>query len=477
MKRKMKRVSQDFIDDDKLHEECGVFGIFDRNCSALEETFYGIFSLQHRGQESAGITVSDGHTMETFCGMGLVTEVFHELPDKEGHIGIGHVRYSTTGSSISCNVQPLQVVDADGPVALAHNGNLVNTKDLRDAFLAKGSTFQTTMDTEVIVKMLAQAQGRNMEERIDEVMDKLRGAYSVVVCTNEALYAFRDPFGYRPLVLGQTETGFVVCSETVALDSIDATFIRDIKPGEIIRIDDTGVHSMMCRRTVPRLGMCVFEYIYFARPDSIMNGQDIYKARLQMGKELWKETNFNADVVMSVPDSGNVAALGYAQASGIPYVEGLLKNKYMGRTFIKPGQKKREQAVRMKLNPILSNVKGKKIILIDDSIVRGTTSGIIIGLLRRAGAKEIHLCISSPPVKYPCFFGIDTAARKQLIAVRHSEKEICKLIGADSLHYLSQDGLARAISSLPKENMCFACFDGDYPESVPLAGNESVSEG
>lgn len=474
--RKMKREYRSLIDEDKLHEECGVFGIFDRSRNAVEETYYGIFSLQHRGQESAGITVSDGETMETFRGMGLVTEVFRDLPEKEGHIGIGHVRYSTTGSSISCNVQPLQVVDAEGPIALAHNGNLVNTVALRNRFLARGSTFQTTMDTEVIVKLLAQAQGKPMEERINGVMDELRGAYSVVVCTNEALYAFRDPAGYRPLVLGKTETGYVVCSETVALDSIDATFIRDVKPGEILRIDDEGVHSMMCRRQVPRLGMCVFEYIYFARPDSVMNGQDIYKARLQMGEELWKETKYDADVVMSVPDSGNVAALGYAEASGIPYVEGLLKNKYMGRTFIKPGQKQREQAVRMKLNPILSNVKGKRIILVDDSIVRGTTSGIIVRLLRRAGAKEIHLCISSPPVKYPCFFGIDTAARKQLIAVMHDEKEICEMVGADSLHYLSQDGLARAISCVKKEDMCFACFDGDYPEPVPVMVAEAAGE-
>lgn len=458
------------ICDDKPHEECGVFGIFDRERSAALETYYGIFSLQHRGQESAGITVSDGKIMETFRGMGLVTEVFRKLPEKEGFIGIGHVRYSTTGSSIPSNIQPLQLEGVEGPLALAHNGNLVNTKSLRTRLLLGGSTFQTTMDTEVIIKLLARARSLSMEERIREVMDEIHGAYAIVACTNERLYGFRDPFGYRPLVLGKTETGYVLCSETPALDAINAEFVRDVLPGEIVTIDDTGVRSTMYDRKAPRLGICTFEYIYFARPDSIMNGQDIYEARLAMGRHLWEETHYEGDVVMSVPDSGNVAALGYAQASGIPYVEGLLKNKYMGRTFIQPGQKQRERAVRMKLNPISMNVKGKRIILIDDSIVRGTTSGIIIELLKNAGAKEIKMCISSPPVRFPCFFGIDTAERRQLIAARYSEEEICKIIGADALHYLSQKGLAESIAHIKSEDMCFACFDGNYPEPVPSGG-------
>ena len=457
--------------DDKPHEECGVFGIFDRELAAFYETYYGIFALQHRGQESAGITVSDGKNMETFKAMGLVTEVFRNPPQMEGHIGIGHVRYSTTGSSIPVNVQPLQADSITGPIALAHNGNLVNTKNLRRRLLLEGNTFSTSMDTEVIIKLLARSRSPSMEEKFLELMDEIHGAYAIVACTNDAVYGCRDPFGYRPLVIGKTEKGWVLASETPALDAIDATFVRDVLPGEIVRINDGGIHSTMyCPVESHRHGICSFEYIYFARPDSIMNGQDIYQARLNMGHKLWEETHYDGDVVMSVPDSGNVAALGYAEASGIPFVEGLLKNKYMGRTFIQPGQKKRERAVRMKLNPIRMNVEGKRIILVDDSIVRGTTSGIIINLLRNAGAKEIKLCISSPPVRYPCFFGIDTAERKQLIAAKYSTEEICKMIGADALHYLSQEGLAESISHIKATDMCFACFDGVYPEPVPHNG-------
>lgn len=463
--------------DDKPHEECGVFGIFDREASAVHDTYYGIFALQHRGQESAGITVSDGRKMNTVKGMGLVTTVFRNLPEMVGHIGIGHVRYSTTGSSIPVNVQPLQAESVDGPMALAHNGNLVNTKNLRKRLLMEGSTFNTTMDTEILIKLLARSRRDRVEDRFRELMDEIHGAYAIVFCTNKVLYGCRDPFGYRPLVLGKTETGWVLASETVALDAIDAKFVRDILPGEIVSIDDDGVHSTMyCPVEGHKHGICSFEYIYFARPDSVMNGQDIYEARLNMGRKLWEETHYDGDVVMSVPDSGNVAALGYAKASGIPFVEGLLKNKYMGRTFIQPGQKNRERAVRMKLNPIRMNVEGKRIILIDDSIVRGTTSGIIIDLLKNAGAKEIKLCISSPPVKYPCFFGIDTAERKQLIAASHSVEEIRKSIGADALHYLSQEGLAESISHIRKEDMCFACFDGLYPEPVPHNGLGSMED-
>ncbi len=454
--------------DDKPHEECGVFGILDPARQAALEVYYGIFSLQHRGQESAGMTVTDGETMETTRGMGLVTEVFRKLPEKEGNIGIGHVRYSTTGSSVASNIQPLQVECEEGPLALAHNGNLINTQQLRRQLLLEGADFQTTMDTEVIVKLIARSRKISVEEKIKEVMGMLRGAYALVACTGNAIYGVRDPFGYRPLCLGKTETGYVLASETVAFDAIGAKFVRDILPGEIVTVTKDGVASSVYEPAVshPR-AICSFEYIYFARPDSVMNGQSIYEARLRMGEALWEETHREADVVMSVPDSGNVAALGYSRASGIPFAEGLLKNKYMGRTFIQPDQKQRERAVRMKLNPISSNVAGKRIVLIDDSIVRGTTSGIIIRLLREAGAKEIHLLISSPPVKYPCFFGIDTAERKQLIAAKHTTEEICQIIGADSLHFLSQEGLAAAISEIPRENLCFACFDGNYKETLP----------
>ncbi len=454
--------------DDKPHEECGVFGILDPARQAALEVYYGIFSLQHRGQESAGMTVTDGDVMETTRGMGLVTEVFRKLPEREGHIGIGHVRYSTTGSSIPSNIQPLQVECEEGSLALAHNGNLINTAALRRQLLLEGADFQTTMDTEVIVKLVARSRKTTVEEKIKEVMGLLQGAYALVACTGQAIYGVRDPFGYRPLCLGKTETGYVLASETVAFDAIDAKFVRDVLPGEIVTVTKDGVASTMYEPAVshPR-AICSFEYIYFARPDSVMNGQSIYEARLRMGQALWDETHREADVVMSVPDSGNVAALGYSRASGIPYAEGLLKNKYMGRTFIQPDQKQRERAVRMKLNPISTNVAGKRIVLIDDSIVRGTTSGIIIRLLREAGAKEIHLLISSPPVKYPCFFGIDTAERKQLIAAKHTTEEIAQIIGADSLHFLSQEGLATAISEIPRNNLCFACFDGNYKEKLP----------
>ncbi len=454
--------------DDKPHEECGIFGILDPERQAAPEVYYGLFSLQHRGQESAGMTITDGKVMETTRAMGLVTEVFRDLPPCEGHIGIGHVRYSTTGSSIPSNIQPLQVECEEGPLALAHNGNLINTPKLRRDLLLDGADFQTTMDTEVIVKLIARSRKVSVEEKMKEVMGMLRGAYALVACSNTAIYGVRDPFGYRPLCIGKTETGYVLASETVAFDAIDAEFVRDVLPGEIVTITKDGVASTMYEHAVSHTrAICSFEYIYFARPDSTMNGQSIYEARLDMGRALWEETHCDGDVVMSVPDSGNVAALGYARASGIPYAEGLLKNKYMGRTFIQPGQKQRERAVRMKLNPISANVKDKRIILIDDSIVRGTTSGIIIRLLRQAGAKEIHLLISSPPVKYPCFFGIDTAERKQLIAAKHSEAEICEIIGADSLHFLSQKGLAGAISKLPEKDLCFACFDGNYKEKLP----------
>jgi amidophosphoribosyltransferase len=460
---------------DKPHEECGVFGIYDPSVNVTPEVYYGLFALQHRGQESAGMTLVDGDGMKSYRAMGLVTEVFRTLPDCPGaHIGIGHVRYSTTGSSIPCNIQPLQADCAEGPLALAHNGNLVNMGRIRAALLEEGADFQTTMDSEVIVKLIARSHAGTAEEKICDTMSRIRGAYALVICTGHSVIGVRDPFGYRPLVIGRTSRGgWVLASETCALDAVGAQRVRDVQPGEIVTVDAEGIHSIFCREAGGhRRAMCVFEYIYFARPDSIMNGQSIYQARLNMGRELWKETGYEADAVMSVPDSGNVAALGYSHASGIPYIEGLMKNKYMGRTFIQPDQNMRERAVRMKLNPVSENVMGKRIVLIDDSIVRGTTSGIIIRLLKEAGAAEINLCISSPPVCYPCFFGIDTAERKQLIAAKYSCSEICRMIGADRLHYLSKDGLARSIQAISRRDLCFACFDGKYPEAVPAFSEE-----
>lgn len=455
---------------DSPHEECGIFGIYDHQMPIAQAVYFGLFALQHRGQESAGITLANGREMKTALGMGLVTEVFRELPElADAHIGIGHVRYSTTGASMECNIQPLQAETSLGNVSIAHNGNLVNTAKLRQEQIEHGISLKTTMDTEIIVNLLARSEGKTPEERLHDAASQIDGAYSLVVATNDALYGIRDPQGYRPLCLGTTATGWVLASETCALDAIGAKWVRDIAPGEIVRIDDNG--PVFSRLNVPadqrRKARCVFEYVYFARPDSTIDGESIYEARLRMGEALWRESHFDGDIVMSVPDSGNVAAIGYARASGIPYTEGLIKNRYMGRTFIQPTQEMRERSVRMKLNPVVNNIEGKRLVLIDDSIVRGTTSGIIIKLLREAGAKEIALCISSPPVKFPCYFGIDTAERNSLIAVTHTVEEIRQAIGADRLYFLSQEGLAGAVSHIPAAELCFACFDGDYRGPYP----------
>lgn len=454
---------------DRIEEECGVFGIYDPDTSVPLSAYYGLFALQHRGQESAGITVANGQTMTTQAGMGLVTEVFRDLPADNGKIAIGHVRYSTTGASIKENVQPLQVETDLGPVAIAHNGNLVNARALREKQIKLGTTFRTTMDTEVIVNLLARSTGKDVTERLQDVCQQIDGAYCLVVATATELYGVRDPQGYRPLCLGATDTGWVLASETCALDSVGAKFVRDIAPGQIVRIAADGPHfsSLVTPQSKRRQARCSFEYVYFARPDSVLDGESVYDARLNMGARLWEECGFTGDIVMSVPDSGNVAAIGYARASGIPYAEGLIKNRYMGRTFIQPTQEMRERSVKMKLNPVINNVAGKRVVLIDDSIVRGTTSGIIINLLRNAGAKEIALCVSSPTVEYPCYFGIDTSERNQLIAVTHTVEEIREHIGADRLHFLSQEGLAKAIAGLRKEDLCFACFDGDYRGPIP----------
>lgn len=401
--------------------------------------------------------------------MGLISSVFEkELPANEGGpIGIGHVRYSTTGSNNPRNIQPLAVYTSMGEIALAHNGNLTNARELRTRLEDDGATFQTTMDSEVIVNLISRSRKPTIEERIIDSMTQIKGAFSLVLMTNKKLYGARDPLGFRPLCIGRTETsGYVIASETCALDAIGATFVRDVKPGEFVEIGADGLKSTMYAEA-ERKQVCSFEYIYFARPDSIMDGQDVYQARLAMGREMWNETHYDADLVISVPDSGTTAALGYSMASGIPFNFGLIKNRYMGRTFIKPDQKQRELAVRMKLNVVKSVVKGKRIVMVDDSIVRGTTSGIICRLLREAGAKEVYMCVSAPPVKYSCFYGIDTSVRKELIASDLSVEEIRKYIGVDKLHFISFDGLAKAMPEIPKENMCLACFNNDYPTEIP----------
>ena len=459
---------------DKQHEECGVLGIFDKTLDIPRYIYSGLFALQHRGQESGGMALTDGVDIHTYRGMGLISSVFEKgVPDEEGGpIGIGHVRYSTTGSNNPRNIQPLAVYTPMGQLALAHNGNLTNTRALREELDKNGAIFQTTMDSEIIVNLISRSQKETMEERIMESMNRLGGAYSLVLMTKDKLYGARDPYGFRPLCIGRTDGGgWVLASETCALDAIGATFVRDVQPGEFVEITEQGVKSRIFA-TVDRKQICSFEYIYFARPDSTIDGQDVYQARLNMGKEMWNETQYDADLVISVPDSGNTAAIGCSQALGIPFRHGLIKNRYMGRTFIKPNQKQRELAVRMKLNVVKSVVKGKRIVMVDDSIVRGTTSGIICKLLREAGAKEVYMCVSAPPIKYPCFYGIDTSVRKELIASTLNVEQIQKYIGVDKLHFISIEGLSRAISNIPREDMCLACFNNDYPTAIPTANEE-----
>lgn len=454
---------------DKVHEECGVFGIFDHTLPIANYVYWGLFALQHRGQESAGIAVTDGEAIEVVKNMGLVTEAFKEIPQMDGYIGTGHVRYSTTGSNNPRNIQPLVIHYQRGDIAVAHNGNLTNALELHQQLESEGSIFQTTMDSEVIVNLIARSKKDHIEDRIVEATQKIEGAFSLVMNTTKALIGVRDPHGFRPLSLGKTENGYVLASETCAFDAIHAEFIRHLDPGEMVIINDEGVRSRMITDPYKtyKKALCIFEYVYFARSDSNIDGQSVYQARLNMGKELARETNYDADLVMAIPDSGTTAALGYARESGIPFAEGLIKNRYMGRTFIKPDQKQRDMAVRMKLNAVPSVVKGKRIILIDDSIVRGTTSGIIVQLLKEAGAKEVYLCISSPTIEYPCHFGVDTSERKELIAATHTVEEIREHVKADKLHYLSREGLCRAVDELNPEGLCFACFDGDYAVKIP----------
>ena len=460
---------------DKWHEECGVFGIYDRTLDIARYVYWGLFALQHRGQESAGLAVTDGTQIELTKNMGLLTEAIRSLPRLPGHMGVGHVRYSTTGSNNPRNIQPLVVQFKDEHIAVAHNGNLTNALEIRRNLEEQGSIFQTSMDSEVIVNLIARSHAATMEERIVEACNRIQGAFSLVINTNDYLIGLRDPHGYRPLCLGKTNAGYVLASETCALDAIKAEFIRDIEAGEMVIIDDSGVRSRMyAPADAIDKKVCVFEYIYFARSDSSIDGQSVYESRLAMGRELARETQYDADLVMAIPDSGTTAALGYARESGIPFAEGLIKNRYSGRTFIKPNQEERELAVRMKLNPVEEVVKGKRVVLIDDSIVRGTTSGLIVKMLKEAGAKEVYMCVSSPAILYPCHYGIDTSVRKELIAATKSIEEIRAYIKADKLHYLTQEGLDRAIANIDGKHMCFACFDGAYAVAVPPEEEEGV---
>ena len=462
---------EDLFKDDKLHEECGVFGIFSHSEDVALNTYWGLYALQHRGQESTGIVVTDGKKMKIKKGMGLVPDVFKEgVSDMDGFAAIGHVRYSTTGASMAYNIQPLKVFFDGGNLALSHNGNLTNAAQLRQNLAKEGAVFTTTVDTEVLLSLIALSARPTIEERIAESVKQIRGAFAILLMTDNKIIAVRDSYGFRPLVLGKMENGWCVASESCAFDLVGAEMVRDVKPGEMVIIDSDNAEprSMMwCDKLPEKTAHCIFEYVYFARNDSVIDNQPVYDARIQMGRELAKETkDIHPDIVISAPDSGTPAAIGYALESGIPFMEGLNKNRYVGRTFIQPTQKQRANAVRLKLNPIRSVVAGKSVVMVDDSIVRGTTSGKVVKLLKEAGAREVHVCISSPPVVDSCYYGIDTSERKQLIAARCTEDEICRFIGADSLHYISMEGMKRAVSHIDPEGLCLACFSSRYPDNA-----------
>jgi amidophosphoribosyltransferase len=459
----------DELEMDKPHEECGVFGIYSHQNDVALNTYWGLYALQHRGQESAGIAVTDGAWMDVHRGMGLVNEVFrHQLPHMDNqYIAIGHVRYSTTGSSLLMNTQPLMVRYSGGHISMAHNGNLTNAHEIRRGLEDSGSVFQTSIDSEVIVNLIARSRKSTIEQRVIESLENVKGAYSLVIMTENKLIGVRDPHGFRPLCLGQlSDGGWVISSETCALDTVGADFVRDVEPGEMVVIDENGLSTQKFAENDKR-ALCIFEYIYFARPDSVIDGQSVYQARFEMGRRLARESGFKGDIVISVPDSGTTAALGFSYEAGIPFMEGLIKNRYIGRTFIQPEQKKRDLSVRIKLNAVKAAVAGKSVIMVDDSIVRGTTSGKIVRMLKEAGAKEVHMCISSPPIGFPCYYGIDTSARKELIAASKKVEEIREFIGADSLHYLTLEGLYDSVANISNKSMCYACFNCEYPAGTP----------
>ena len=450
-----------------MHESCGIFGIYAPGVDVARITFFGLYALQHRGQESAGIATSDGKKICLHTSMGLVSQAFteDELAHLKGHIAIGHTRYSTTGSSRQSNAQPILVEANSTTIALGHNGNIVNAKFLRDELCHLGYTFATTTDSEIIADLILSSTERTQVDKIRYAMRRLQGAYSLVILTKDKLIGVRDPMGVRPLCLGTIDGGWVIASESCAFGHIGAQFIREIEPGEIVIINKNGVRSLT--ENGPRKALCIFEYIYFARPDSVIQGKLLYPVRQAMGKILAREYPVDADLVMGVPDSATAAGIGYAAASGIPYCEGLIKNRYVGRTFIEPDQRLRDLGVKLKFNPLSETIAGKRLVVVDDSIVRGTTTPKVVAMLKRAGAKEVHLRICAPPIRHPCFFGVDMATRWELIAAQKTIPEIKDAIGADSLGYISIDGLIEAVG-LPKDIFCLACFTGEYPTPVQL---------
>ncbi len=457
-----------------LREECGVFGVYSLETSDVAKTtYYGLFALQHRGQESCGIVVNDQGVFSGYKDTGLVNDVFTNDIIKnlgEGNISVGHVRYGTTGSNDRSNAQPIVVNHIKGKMALAHNGNLVNSEKLRQELELEGSIFHTTSDTEVISYIITKERltAPSIEQAVNAAMNKIKGAYSLVIMSPSKLIAARDENGFRPLCYGKTADGrYIVASESCALDAVGAEFVRDIKPGEIVVFSKSGIKTIEDHCEKVPCSLCVFEYIYFARPDSVIDGCSVHAARQRAGAFLALEHPVQADVVIGVPDSGIDAAIGYAKQSGIPYEIGFIKNKYIGRTFIAPGQKSREDKVKIKLNPIAEVVRGKRIVMIDDSIVRGTTSARIVKLLREAGAKEIHMRVSAPPFMNPCYYGTDIDSKENLIACKYSVKEIAKKIGVDSLGYLSVDSVKKIAKGACDAGYCTACFDGNYPTNVP----------
>jgi len=458
-----------------LHESCGVFGIFAPNEDVARLTFFALFALQHRGQESAGIATTDGKKIQVYARMGLVSQVFSEesLSQLGGHIAIGHNRYSTRGSSQIRNAQPIKVTEDSDTLAIAHNGNIVNAEHLRRELSDQGCSFRTSSDTEIIASLILFSPEKDWVGKIRYAMHRLQGAYSLVILTSHALFGVRDPLGVRPLCLGSINNGWAIASETCALDHIGAAFTREIEPGEIVSITENGIDSY--QEKIDRKATCIFEYIYFARPDSKINGRLLYPARQAMGAGLAEEYPVDADLVMGVPDSATAAGIGYALKSGIPLGEGLIKNRYVGRTFIEPDQRIRDLGVKLKFNPLPQMLEGKRVVLVDDSIVRGTTTPQVVRLLKRAGAKEVHMRICAPPIRYPCFFGVDMATRWELIASQKTVPEIRDFIGADSLGFLSIDGLIKAVA-LPKETFCLACFTGDYPIPVQLGMDKLALE-
>ncbi|MBL0345658.1 amidophosphoribosyltransferase [Candidatus Villigracilis affinis] len=452
-------------------EECGVIGIFAPNEDVARMTFFGLYALQHRGQEAAGMAVADGLTMSMHKGLGFVSHVFtpNTMADLQGHYAIGHTRYSTTGSSSLRNAQPFMIETIHGPLALAHNGNLVNSAELRQELMEQGVGFSSSSDTEVMTMMLARNGGATWEERIKTAMKKWIGAYSLVILTRDCVYAVRDPWGFRPLCIGMLPSGgHAVASETGALQTLGCEAIRDVKPGEVVSLSNNALKVMQAVKPEQPSAMCVFEHIYFARPDQTWDGINVHHVRQRLGEELAREVagRFEADVVIPVPDSSVPAAIGFSHVSGIPYNDGFIKNRYVGRTFIEPTDSLRKRGVALKFNVINENVRDKRVVMIDDSIVRGNTTGPLIKLLKNAGAKEVHVAITCPPIAHPCFMGVDMGRHEDLIAHKRTVEEIREYVGADSLYYLSVDGMMKAVQR--KDGFCQACFTGQYPIPVDL---------